>query len=217
MAARKNLLSLHYAEVPTQPWAALERAWLHRLPRARRERILRLKEPVDRNASLLGYALLERAFAAQGFEPDWRRLAAPERGKPSLTGAPDFSIAHAGGRVACAVIARGRVGLDLEARAAVRLSSLRLALNAREQAALAADRLTAADAFVMKEAAIKAAGATIAAISRVRLRGRRAQLGSQSFHLIPVNLGARFATWIATDQRPPRPRVRAHDAEQLLA
>jgi phosphopantetheinyl transferase len=216
MAARKNPLSLHYAEVPTQPWPELERTWLRRLPRARRERILRLREPVDRNASLMGYALLARACAAQGIEPDWRRLSAAPRRKPTLTGGPDFSIAHAGRRVACAVLARGRIGLDLEPRAAVRLSHLRLALDAHERAALEAGRLTPADAFVMKEAAIKAAGATIAALPRVRLRGRRARLDASTFRLIPVNLGAKFSAWIATDQRALRARVRVHRPDSLL-
>jgi 4'-phosphopantetheinyl transferase len=216
MAARKNLLSLHYAAVPTQPWPELERAWLRRLPRARRARILRLREPLDRNASLLGYALLARACRAQGIEPDWRRLRASGRGKPTLIGGPDFSIAHAGRRVACAVLTRGRVGLDLEPRAAVRMSHLRLALNARERAALAAGRLTPADAFVMKEAAIKAAGASIAALPRVRLRGRRAWLDASTFRLTPVNLGGRYSAWIATDKRAPRARVRLHRAESLL-
>ncbi|MBS0395444.1 MAG: hypothetical protein JSR54_12515, partial [Proteobacteria bacterium] len=59
-------ISLHYAAVPAQPWPALAAAWRERLPRDKRTAIERLREPADRNASLLGIALLEAALTARG-------------------------------------------------------------------------------------------------------------------------------------------------------
>jgi 4'-phosphopantetheinyl transferase len=213
----ENQVSLHYVTLPTQPgWLAGEEM-LGRLPPTRRERLARWPAAA-RDASLLGLALLERA--ARDCAPE-RRLAAlvfPAGAKPYWPGGPDFSIAHSGQLVACALAMAGRVGLDLERANAVSAQQLRLVLDARERAAIAAGELAASDAFVMKEAVVKASGAGLTALGRVRLAGATAELDGTAFWLSNVPLPQPYLAYLATD-RPLAASVtpRAHTAAGLAA
>jgi phosphopantetheinyl transferase len=190
-------VSLHYTEVPAQPWPALAEAWLPRLPAAKRESILRLRDPADQNASLLGVALLGAALAARAaaFEPEALEFA--PRGKPRLAAGPDFSIAHAAGYVGCALATRGRVGFDLEAAGAVAPAALRLALGAAERERLAEGTVDATDAWVMTEAVLKAAGRGIDGAARVRLGRRAATFDGTRFGLAAARLEPALVAWIA--------------------
>lgn len=190
-------VSLHYAAVPAQPWAALERAWLPRLPGSKRAAILRLRDAADRNASLLGLALLDAALAARGCVADLSAVEFPPRAKPHLPGSPDFSIAHAGGLVGCALAAAGRVGFDLEARGAVQAGQLRRVLDAAEQARVAAGALDPTEAWVMKEAVLKAAGRGIEAAAQVHLAPDHGLLGAQRFGLLALDLSPAHVAWLA--------------------
>jgi 4'-phosphopantetheinyl transferase len=134
-----------------------------RLPYARRL-ALRASSSVSR-ASLAGMALALRALTqllgrsvlpsemvfAHGQKP---RLAV----RPAATAGEDFSISHAGPWVACAALARGRVGLDIEMGTDERIA-----------------------AWVVREAVLKASGEGLRALretqellvqdARVRWRG----------------------------------------------
>jgi phosphopantetheinyl transferase len=197
-------VSLHYAVVPAQPWESLERAWLPRLPDAKRTAVARLRVPADRNASLLGIALLESALAALGRAFDPRSLDYPAGGKPRLPDGPDFSIAHAAGLVACGVAETGRVGLDLEPAGAVRAATVRRVLDADECARLASGELAATDAWVMKEAVVKLAGRGIGALGAVALRGERASLDGCEFWLRRVTLVPSHTAWLAEERVAPQ-------------
>lgn len=190
-------VSLHYTEVPAQPWPALADAWLPRLPAAKRAAILRLREPLDVNASLLGIALLGAALAARAvaFEPQALEFA--PRAKPRLPAGPDFSIAHAAGYVGCALATSGRVGFDVEAAGAVGPQALRLALGAAERARLRPDGCDATDLWVMTEAVLKAAGRGIDAAARVRIGARAATLDEARFGLTPAMLDRALVAWLA--------------------
>jgi 4'-phosphopantetheinyl transferase len=197
LASTKQFLSLHYVAVPAQPWAALERQWAARLAPKWRERLAARKAAEDLNASLLGLALLERACLrlGQGFAP--RSLVASPRGRPELPGGPSFSIAHAGGLVACACASEAPVGLDLEPVGAVAPAMLRLALGARELAQVARGDLDATAAWVMTEAVVKAAGEGIGAAGRVRLEGPAATLDGTVLALTRVDLGPKHIAYLA--------------------
>ena len=208
-------MSLHYATVPAQPWAALERAWLPLLPEARRQAVRRLRVAADRNASLLGIALLAAALRGRGVVLAAGKLVYPARGKPRLRAGPDFSIAHAGGLVGCALGDSGCVGLDLEARSAVRPEQLRLMLDAAERERLARGGLAPSDAWVMKEAVVKAAGLGLAAVPRVRLRARSAVLDGRVFRLRPLALAAGQAAWLAHDAPRLRLAIVGHAAGEF--
>ena len=195
-------VSLHYTAVPGQPWPALEAAWLPRLPAAKREAVLRLRDGRDRNATLLGIALLGSALQAVGVAFDPGAIAFLPRAKPELAGAPEFSIAHAAGLVGCALATGGRVGFDLEARDAVAPAWLRLALDSVEQERVARGELSATTAWVMKEAVLKAAGRELAAVAGVRLAGGIATLDGAAFHLVSVALAPTHVAWLAHERQP---------------
>lgn len=205
-------ISLHYTEVPAQPWPALAEVWLPRLPRAKRAAILRLRAPADRNASLLGVALLATALGARAADLDSGALEYPVRGKPRLAAGPDFSIAHAAGRVACALADAGAVGLDLESRAAVAPRALRRALGAVEYARVVAGQTDATEAWVMTEAVLKAAGRGIGDAHLVRLWPRAATLEGVRYGLAPVAIDPAIVVWVAHAEGAAELRTSRHDA-----
>lgn len=211
----QECVSLHYTEVPAQPWPALAELWLPRLPAPKRAAIERLRQAADRNASLLGIALLGAALAAraEAFAP--RRLEYAARAKPRLGGGPDFSIAHAAGYVGCALATAGRVGFDLEAAGAVAPAVLRRALGTSPLAGLGAGTGDATAAWVMTEAALKAAGRGIESAPRVRLAARAATLDGARFDLVPVTLEAALVAWIAHEGAQLELRTVRHSAAEF--
>jgi len=213
----EQFLSLHYVAVPAQPWKALEQAWDSRLPPGRLDVLLRRREPADRNASLLGIALLEAACRERGLAFDPATLLYPPRGKPTLPLGPDFSIAHAGGLAACLCWPLGAVGVDLEPAGAVGAGSLRLALGAAERARVAAGEFDPTAAWVMTEAVLKAVGLGIDAASRVRL-GRSlaaATIDGRTLHLRPAALGPAYVAWVAHEQVAAGLRLVAHEPAEF--
>ena len=208
-------VSLHYAAVPAQPWPALAEAWLPRLPEPKRASILRLREPVDRNASLLGVVLLGAALAARALAFEPAALEFAPRRKPRLAAGPDFSIAHAAGYVGCALATSGRVGFDLEPAGAVAPEALRLALGAAERERLAAGALDATAAWVMTEAVLKAAGQGIEAAARVRLADRAATFDGFRFGLAAAMLEPTLVAWIAHEGAALELRCVRHAAAEF--
>jgi phosphopantetheinyl transferase len=214
---RAENVILHYSAVPAQPWSALEAAWLPRLPDARQATVVRLREPVDRNGTLLGVALLAQACRMQGFPFDPRALEYSSRAKPRLPGGPDFSIGPAAGRVGCVLSGAGRVGFDLEAAGAVTAQSLRLVLTPDERRRLEAAALEPTAAWVMKEAVLKAAGLGIDAAAQVQLHARHATLGTNEYRLVPVPLGPDWVAWVAHETSAVAVTVVHHDLSDLLS
>jgi 4'-phosphopantetheinyl transferase len=195
-------------ELPPKLSPGATRGLLARLPPARR-RVLARASPGRRLESLAGLWLLERAAGAALPAGGLGALSFPARGKPHWAGGADFSISHAGELVACAYSRVGRIGLDLELRARVRLAMLRRVLDATEQAEIAAGRLEAADAFVMKEAVVKASGAGLAALARVRLQGTRASLDGECWQLGAVALHPDYVAYLASEV-PLAPSLERH-------
>jgi 4'-phosphopantetheinyl transferase len=208
-------VSLHYAMVPAQPWESLERAWLPLLPEAKRDAVQRLRAAADRNASLLGIALLESALAALGHSFDPGALDYSARGKPRLTGSPDFSISHAAGLVACAVAAAGRIGLDLELAGSVGESTVRQVLGAEERERLARGELAATEAWVMKEAVAKLAGRGIGELRAVTLHSDRASFDGGEFWIRRVALAPSHVAWLAQDRDDGRVTAKLRGAEEF--
>jgi phosphopantetheinyl transferase len=192
-------VSLHYAEVPAQPWPALEARWLPALPPVKRDTVSRLRAATDRNASLLVIALLASALAARGRRFEAARLEFPERGKPRLPDGPDFSISHASGLVACALVEGGRVGLDLEPAGAVAAATVGRVLDASERGRLERGELAATDAWVQKEAVAKLFGCGVAALRRISLDGSQASFAGQRAWLVAAPLPASHTGWLALD------------------
>ena len=211
----EEFLSLHYVAVPAQPWPALEQAWLPHLPAGKRTRVARLRYPADRNASLLGVALLAAAYQRRGERFDPGRLIYPARGKPTIAGGADFSIAHAAGLAVCALASAGRVGVDLEAADSVSTKVLRRALGPAEWARVASGALDATDAWVMTEAVIKAAGLGIAAAGRVRLGEDSGSIDDRPLRLVRVPLAAGQRLWLAHELAQGAVEVVGHDVREF--
>ena len=184
----------------------------------RATRPARRRNPGARLESLLGLALLvDCARAAGRLPPGPEDLEATARGKPRWKGGPDFSISHAGGRVACALVAgEGCVGLDIEPYDAVSADDLRLVATAAELEQFGAEGLGPADLWTTKEAVIKAAGATVAAIDRVAATPFRARFEGVDYLLLRAILAPGLACTLAT-RAPARLSVALVDARQVLA
>src|SRR5258708_27030257 len=147
-------VSLAYAQLQGDlPAAQVERRSAQ-LPYARR---LGMALDASRESqTFLGFALACRllgAAAGEAVEP--ARLRFARSGKPYVRGHPDFSIAHAGDWVLCALAADGNVGIDVEANASARANQAALAI------------------WAAQEATIKAAGASLAELAQVQVQGRR--------------------------------------------
>jgi len=153
-------------------------------PVAERERVARLRRPEDRARSLTGAWLLRQvAAAALGVDPaqvaiDRACDCGRQHGRPHVTAAPgyradggspdravDLSLTHAGSVVGVACALRGRVGLDVEPRAAFDSERagevLDTAATPEEQARARSDpdvALAAGRLWVRKEAVLKATG-----------------------------------------------------------
>lgn len=181
-------------------------------------RLQRDRSPRASLESLLGRALLlDCARAAGRHPPGPGDLVATAGGKPRWHGGPDFSISHAGGHVACALAAgEGCVGLDIEPCDAVSREDLRLAASAAELGLFDAAGLRPADLWTSKEAVIKAAGATIAAIDRVAATPAGARLDGVDYQLRRVTLAPGLACTLAT-RTPARLVVVRVDARHVLA
>lgn len=127
-------------------------------------------------------------------------LQFPDRGKPFWPGGPDFSVSHAGGLAACAVISHGRIGLDLEPTGAVAPLTLRRVSTDEEMAGLQARGLTPTDGWVMKEAAVKRVGRGIGALAMVRLHSDGAIIDGVPSQFIQVDLADNHVTWLAVER-----------------
>ena len=208
---------LHHAQAPAAPDCALEARWLARLPAQRAARLARLRDPADRVATLLGLALLLDCAAAAGLpEAGATDLHMPVRGKPRWRRGPDFSISHAGGRVACALAPAGVVvGLDLEPVDAVGWHDLRLVTAEAERDLYAELGLDAAFVWTAKEAVLKAAGAGLAAIREVNVSEDVATFRGRRFLLCRPRLAHGFACTVALSDRT-RLQVRKRDGARLL-
>jgi phosphopantetheinyl transferase len=190
-------VSLQYVAVPAQPWPALEACWLPRLPAGRRERLVRLRHAGDRNASLLGIALLALELGARGLPFNALSVAFPPQGKPFLPDGPDVSVSHTAGLVAIAVAVTGRVGLDIERDGAVAEATIARLADAALRLRLARAELSPTDAFVMKEAVAKRAGFGIGALGRVALAAGGAMLDGEHVALTRVAVAAGHVAWLA--------------------
>lgn len=180
-------------------------------------RLALLRDPGARGSTLLGLLLLRHCARAAGLRaPAATELEFPSQRKPRWSGGPDFSISHAGGRVACALAPPGlRVGLDIEREEEVDWQDLRLVVSEAELAEYTATQLDAAAMWTAKEATLKAAGASLGDLGRVTAGRDRAQLDGEGFLLSRPRLARGFACAVATTGEA-RVRIAEVDARALL-
>lgn len=165
----------------------------------------------------MGLALLCDCAVAMGLSPPRPAdLWFPCGGKPRWRGGPDFSISHAGDRVACALAPPGAVvGLDLEPRAAVAVADLRRVAARGELQAYLDAGLDPADLWTAKEAVAKAAGEGLRALARVGLDACAGRLDGREYALLRPLLADDFSCTLATSLRHGL-RLREVLAQQAL-
>lgn len=182
-----NHVILTYSRLPRQLTVVMRTRWRARLSYGR---ALHLSaEPRAQSQTLLGVALACRSLSAvAGREVQPGELRYTKNGKPLAPGLPEFSIAHAGAWVLCALASTGAVGVDVEPLVvASRLPRWTQAFDAVERAAASSPRAALAT-WTAKEAVLKAAGASFAELSRARVRGAHVEFRGQRWHRLEPRL-----------------------------
>ena len=186
---------LYQADLRGQWPEQAARAFAAQLPYARR---LALRGGSSAgHASLAGIALALRAVShllGRNVRADEIVFAQGE--KPRLA-ATDFSISHTGPWVACAALARGSVGLDLEMGADERIAN-----------------------WVMREAALKASGDGLRALREVgelQLSGGRLEWRGESWHVRRLEGFAGAAACLVTSVEVRTVERRAIGLAELFA
>ncbi|HYL02417.1 MAG TPA: hypothetical protein VEU54_03290 [Steroidobacteraceae bacterium] len=195
-AVESQTLILYHSELRGEwPWSAA-RALAAALPYAKRIEVG--AQPQRAPATLAGIALALRALSRLAGRPvAAAELRFPQHGKPHLGRAGercDFSISHSGPWVACAAVAEGLVGFDLE-----------LGTDARHVE------------WAAREAALKACGAGIAAAPAVRLRGDGAIFGRVRLHARTLALFPGAAACVMTSRALREVEARALTLGELFA
>ncbi len=210
-----NRVILAYSRLSRQLPAALAAQWRARLGGAC---VARLRGDAQMQAqTIAGVALACRLLsAAAGREVATSELQYTLRGKPHAPGLPEFSIAHAGSWVLCALASEGAVGVDLEPFVAQQsLPHWSQVFDAQERAAARTPRAALA-IWTAKEAALKAAGATLAEALRVRVRGRRIDFRGHRWHCRRPQLAPRVMVSLVTAQPIARVNLLPLPLGQLL-
>jgi 4'-phosphopantetheinyl transferase len=198
---------LAYSRLPRQLPAALRARWRARLPRMRAAQLS--ADTRAQSQSLVGVALACRTLSAvsgRSVAPGEMRYG--KFGKPQVEGLPEFSIAHAGDWVLCAVSSDGVVGIDLEPlQGRAQLPGWRTVFDAHERAAARTPRAVLA-IWTRKEAVLKAAGAGLAELPRVQVRGRSVVFRGQRWYCRAPRIAPRVIICLATVQPVTRLRLR---------
>jgi len=193
-----NRVILAYSQLRGDLPAARRAQLRAQLPYARRLRIA--VDAGRQSQTYLGLALACRLLSdASGRQIVPSTLRFARTGKPYVPGGPDFSITHAGEWVLCALASEGEVGIDAE-----------------ENGAVHSNAATLAD-WAAKEATVKAAGATLAELEQVQLRGRRIGFGGRSWYCATPCLAAPLTVRVVTARRVAQLLLRPLPLESALA
>jgi 4'-phosphopantetheinyl transferase len=167
-------------------------------------------QEIEGRQTLMGVSLARRALAALlGREVAPREFVFPEGGKPHVPGAPDFSIAHSGPWVGCAVVANGRIGFDVEVEREGIEQTIRLLVSPEEAGHLTPQ--TALARWVATEAALKAHGASVREAQQVELRGAQAFFRGEPLYRVDLDVFEGAAACVMTSQP-----VRTVETHQVL-
>ncbi len=197
-------------------------AALNQLPPCMGREIMRWRNPMDRQARVLGRLLVRLALETLGVAPiDLAGWRVDRFGRPSLSGcAADCSVSHSGGLVAAAVSLSGRVGVDVEVLAPLPVESLDAAFGPEEMDDIrsAGDQSRRAlELWTGKEAALKADGRGMTLDpGRIDARGEAIRLGGEVWRIFRPALAPGWLCALATNQVAPVVRSVRTDPGALL-
>ncbi len=211
-----NQVILAYSWLPRQLPAGVRAQWRARLSPAR---VARLRsEAHAQSQSLLGMALACRLLSgASGRPVGPAELRYTCSGKPHAAGLPQFSIAHAGAWVLCAMSSEGAVGVDIEPLAPRAALPRWLQVFDVHEREVARSARAALSIWTAKEAAIKAAGARFAELPGVRVRGRQVEFRGRRWHCRAPYIAPRTIARLVTERAVGRLVLRAVPWTQALA
>ena len=213
---RMSHVILAYSRLPRQLPEGVRARWRARLTPLRAARL-----NTDENAqsqSLLGLALACRLLSrASGRPVEPGELRYSSTGKPHVSGLPQFSIAHAGAWVVCALSSDGAVGVDIEPLVPSTALPRWLTVFDGEERAAARSAHVALSIWATKEAVLKAAGAPFAELARVRVRGRQVEFRGRRWHTRAPRVAPRLIARLVTERPVTRLVLRAVPAMAALA
>lgn len=174
--------------------------WLGELSYARQTELQRLRQPEDRNNSLLGMQLLKAGMNHLKFS-DFH-LSGVHYGanrKPHLNAAVDFSISHSGELVVCALTKNGQIGIDTEKLRPLSIHSFSKFLSASECLDSGDSNEVFIDLWTCKEATLKGCGdCRLDQLKDITVSGDMARIGSRRFYLRRLELLHGYKTCLAT-------------------
>jgi 4'-phosphopantetheinyl transferase len=213
---RMNQVILAYSRLPRQLPATVRALWRARLSPARAARLS--ADARVQSQSLLGVALACRLLSsASGRRVEPGELRYTENGKPHASGLPQFSIAHAGAWVLCALSSDGAIGVDIEPLAPRAALPRWLTVFDIEERAAARSARAALSIWTTKEAALKAAGGSFAELPRVRVRGRQVEFRGRRWHCRAPRVAPRMIARLVTERPVTRLLLRAVPVMSALA
>lgn len=202
----RAVVRVHCAEVPDCLSDRTIARWLRTLPKTKALALARRLSHGKGLESLTVLALLAGLAAACGL-PSLDRLRWMPGGRPYFREGPSFSLAHSKGFAACGIAPPGlEIGVDLEPTGRARSDAVRLIADEAERRALDAGSITPTEFWTAKESVLKAAGAGLADISKVTVRGRGARLAGVDYEW--RHFQARPGLLLAVAANGPLPPVR---------
>jgi 4'-phosphopantetheinyl transferase len=140
------------------------------------------------------------------------------RGRPGVTGGPDFNISHSGSLVACAISAGCRIGIDVERIRTLDATPYLASFDSDEWCQIRNAPPGSGSLlrfWTRKESVLKADGRGMGVpLLEVRIRGDEALLGGKRWFLWDLDLGAGHVGTVAADR--PDAEIRAREVSTHL-
>ena len=137
-------------------------AFLQQMPMTIIERVDRYRQDINKYQLVYGRLLLQKLFWDLGYTAfNLKEVQYTSFNKPFWKAGIDFSIAHSGNIVGCALSTTGTVGLDIEKIQSIDIGNFKHILNTEDQQFLLESKNTNRDFFkiwTIKEAVSKADG-----------------------------------------------------------
>lgn len=156
------MLHIYYTIFEQVSTAAEWQALLQQMPKAILDRVARYRQDINKYQLVYGRLLLQRLFWDLGYAGfDLEDIQYTSFNKPFWRADIDFSIAHSGQVVGCALSTKGTIGLDIEKIQAIDISNFDHILNAKDQEVLSKSTSINKDFFkiwTIKEAVSKSDG-----------------------------------------------------------
>lgn len=178
-------------------------SWLVRIPEPRR---LALAARVERGTGLASLTVLALLASLPDRipMPPLDRLRWTAAGKPGFPRGPAISLTHSRGFAACAVAAPGSsIGIDLEPVGRASAPAVALVADGAERRAIARGTMSPTGLWTVKEAVLKAAGASLAEIRGVAVRNLVARFAGVNYGWCHLQPGTGLIVTVAAREAAP--------------